>query len=200
LLVLGGSQGARALNEIVLRALARVKPWPENWRVVHQTGTQDSERVSAAYRQFGIPATVLPFFSDIGSVYSQATLVISRAGGTTLSELAVHSLPSVLIPYPGSVRNHQTLNALEFERAGAAVHIPQDSNLEIPMHRLCEILLSLMGDSTASLLKRQPTFPFPRFNASQAVAELILNYCSSPHPTRPADSLTDELIALSPPQ
>jgi UDP-N-acetylglucosamine--N-acetylmuramyl-(pentapeptide) pyrophosphoryl-undecaprenol N-acetylglucosamine transferase len=147
LLILGGSQGAKALNEVVVKAFARLKPLLADWRIVHQTGRETLDGVVSAYRDLGIQATVVPFLEDIGLIYAQTGLAISRAGGTTLAELAVHAIPSVLIPYPNSVRDHQAHNARQCEESGGAAAIPQSADLELTARRLCECLPALLNRS-----------------------------------------------------
>jgi UDP-N-acetylglucosamine--N-acetylmuramyl-(pentapeptide) pyrophosphoryl-undecaprenol N-acetylglucosamine transferase len=125
LLVLGGSQGARRLNDLLLHLAASQRELLLGWRVRHQTGAADVMRVMAGYRDCGLDAEVQPFFDDMADVYRGAGLVVCRAGGTTLAELACAGLPAVLIPYPRAVADHQTHNARVFVRGGAAVLLPE---------------------------------------------------------------------------
>lgn len=125
LLVLGGSQGSTAVNDALLEAAEMLRETLHRWRIVHQTGPRDVERVRAAYARLGLRHDVQPFFADLPARYATADLAVSRAGATTLAELACASLPAVLIPYPRSVRNHQQRNAEAFARAGAAVIVEQ---------------------------------------------------------------------------
>src|SRR5690606_38677729 len=96
LLVLGGSQGARAVNDMLLEFAARHAESLRGWRIVHQTGAQDEARVRAAYATSQFESRVAKFFDDPAQLYLDADLVVSRAGGTTLSELACAGLPAVL--------------------------------------------------------------------------------------------------------
>ena len=117
--VLGGSQGARKLNETVPRALAELAV-PVN--VTHQTGEAHTEGVRETYRRLGIPAEVFGFTDDISRVYEKTDLVICRAGSGTLSEVTAFGIPSVLIPLASSTHDHQLKNARILEsRAAAAV-------------------------------------------------------------------------------
>jgi UDP-N-acetylglucosamine--N-acetylmuramyl-(pentapeptide) pyrophosphoryl-undecaprenol N-acetylglucosamine transferase len=118
LLVFGGSQGARQLNENVPEALARL---PENSvEVFHQTGESDRESVSARYQQLGIPAEVVAFEIDMPKRYRWADLAICRAGALTVAELALAGMPALLVPYPFAADDHQAANARALQEAGAA--------------------------------------------------------------------------------
>lgn len=119
--VVGGSQGAKVLNEIVPKALAGLK----NIEVKHQTGSAMRAEVEAAYRTGGVKAEVYEFIADMKAVYNWADLAVCRAGAMTVSELAVMGLPSVLIPLPGAIDDHQAANARYLAEAGAGIILPQ---------------------------------------------------------------------------
>jgi len=125
LLVLGGSQGAKVLNEIVPQAIGMI---PESRRpeVRHQAGRQTCDIARAAYEAAGLPVRPEPFIQDIAEAYGWADLVVCRAGALTVSELAAAGVGAVLVPFPAAVDDHQTRNAEFLVRAGAAVMIPQD--------------------------------------------------------------------------
>lgn len=120
-LILGGSQGAHAIN------LAMVATAPELVRrcpaleIVHQTGTRDLEMVRDAYRVAGLAARAESFIDGIANEMTQATVVVSRAGATTLAELAALGVPAVLVPFPAAADDHQRKNALVLAERGAAV-------------------------------------------------------------------------------
>jgi UDP-N-acetylglucosamine--N-acetylmuramyl-(pentapeptide) pyrophosphoryl-undecaprenol N-acetylglucosamine transferase len=126
-LVLGGSQGARKLNEIVPEALARAGVARSGLTVVHQTGAAMVDPVTARYRELGVPAEVIPFIDDMARAYIRASLVIARAGATTLAELCTIGRPSILVPFPFAAQDHQTKNARALERAGAALTLPESA-------------------------------------------------------------------------
>ncbi len=123
-LVLGGSQGARALNETVPQALALLAPAsrPEVW---HQAGEATLAVAREAYAAAGIRARIEPFITDMASAYGWADVVICRAGALTIAELAAAGLGALLVPFPGAVDDHQTRNAAHFVAAGAGVLLPQ---------------------------------------------------------------------------
>ena len=125
-LVLGGSQGARTLNEVVPRALAAAR---SPVRVVHQCGRGNDDAVRARYAelQAGGRATVVPFIDDMPAALEQSDLVISRAGASAVSEICAVGRPSLLVPYPYAAAQHQLHNARAVERAGAGVCLPNDA-------------------------------------------------------------------------
>lgn len=124
LLVLGGSRGARAINDVVPEALALVSG-EQQPRVHHQCGEDHIDATRQAYARAGVEADVAPFIEDMAQAYAWADLVICRAGALTLAELACVGVGSVLVPFPHAVDDHQTANARYLSDAGAALLIPQ---------------------------------------------------------------------------
>ncbi|MBW0158799.1 UDP-N-acetylglucosamine--N-acetylmuramyl-(pentapeptide) pyrophosphoryl-undecaprenol N-acetylglucosamine transferase [Sedimentimonas flavescens] len=129
-LVIGGSQGARILSDVVPVALANL---PEalrtRLRIAHQAREEDMERVIAAYAAAGINAEVQPFFNDVPRRLSECQLVISRSGASSVADISVIGRPSILIPFAAATGDHQTANARGLVEAGAAIMIPE-SKLE----------------------------------------------------------------------
>jgi UDP-N-acetylglucosamine--N-acetylmuramyl-(pentapeptide) pyrophosphoryl-undecaprenol N-acetylglucosamine transferase len=125
LLVLGGSGGAQTLNEQAPRALYKAGAALHDWQVVHQAGQRDLARTGDLYRKLGIDATVLPFIENMPLTLRTSHLAISRAGGTTLAELAASGVPAILLPYPKATDNHQRKNADLFAQAGACKILDQ---------------------------------------------------------------------------
>ena len=119
-LVFGGSQGSRRINQVTAAALAALGEDAKRMAFDHQTGPTDLETVRAAYAARGLRAEVAPFFDDMPVRYAAADLVICRAGATTVAELAAVGKASILIPFPYAADDHQTANARVLERAGAA--------------------------------------------------------------------------------
>ncbi len=124
LLVIGGSQGAQALNQAVPAALAQL-PAAERPAVWHQAGEATLAVARAAYAQAGIKAKIEPFIDDMAAAYAWADLVVARSGALTVAELAAAGLGAILVPYPAAVDDHQTRNGEYLANAGAAVLIPQ---------------------------------------------------------------------------
>jgi len=125
-LVVGGSQGAHAINCAVAEALNRLKE-PARMSFIHQTGPEDAAWVAGIYERSGIEARVGPFFEDMASAYSSADLVICRAGATTVAELTALGKPAIFIPFPFAANNHQELNARYVaDRGGGEVILEKD--------------------------------------------------------------------------
>jgi UDP-N-acetylglucosamine--N-acetylmuramyl-(pentapeptide) pyrophosphoryl-undecaprenol N-acetylglucosamine transferase len=127
LLVMGGSQGARQVNELMLRFAPQLRQAMPNLQFVHLTGNHDLESVRARYKALGIPALVHAFWGEMALALAAADVAVSRAGASSLAELAARQLPSILIPYPSAANNHQFHNARAFAQSGAASMLPQDS-------------------------------------------------------------------------
>jgi UDP-N-acetylglucosamine--N-acetylmuramyl-(pentapeptide) pyrophosphoryl-undecaprenol N-acetylglucosamine transferase len=147
LLILGGSLGARVLSDVVPAALTSL---PDALRsrisVTQQCRQEDIDRVHAAYAQSGIVAELAPFFSDVAARLLAAHLVIARAGASTIAELAVAGRPSILVPLPGAIDDHQTANARALADAGGAWIMPQPV---FTARTLAESLVALLNDPAA---------------------------------------------------
>lgn len=126
LVVIGGSQGARILSDVIPAALSAL---PEglrrHLRIAHQARPEDVGRVAAAYEAAGIPAEVAPFFEDIPRRFAEAQLVISRAGASSVADLTVIGRPSILVPLAAALRDEQTANARGLVEGEAAILIPE---------------------------------------------------------------------------
>jgi len=125
LLVFGGSQGARAINDAMIAALPQWAAMRGEVVIVHQTGEADHVRVRAAYQAAGVQAEVVPFLFEMPKTLRSADLVVSRAGAMTLAELTVCGKPAILIPLPHAIYQHQAHNARVLADAGGAVVLPQ---------------------------------------------------------------------------
>jgi UDP-N-acetylglucosamine--N-acetylmuramyl-(pentapeptide) pyrophosphoryl-undecaprenol N-acetylglucosamine transferase len=120
-LVLGGSLGAHGLNGRVLEALGFLQDLRDAIDFVHQSGLADVEQVRKGYQALGFQAEVVDFIEDMSAAYARASLVVCRAGATTVAELAICKKASVLVPFPGASDDHQAVNARALVAAGAAV-------------------------------------------------------------------------------
>jgi UDP-N-acetylglucosamine--N-acetylmuramyl-(pentapeptide) pyrophosphoryl-undecaprenol N-acetylglucosamine transferase len=126
LLVMGGSQGARILSDVVPEAVAGLSEGlRRNLRVSHQARAEDQDRVIAAYGDAGVDAEVQPFFRDVPRRMSEAQLVVSRAGASSIADIAAIGRPAILVPYAAATADHQTANARGLVEAGGAILIPQ---------------------------------------------------------------------------
>ena len=129
ILVMGGSQGAKAINKAVLSALKELKKGGFLPFVIHQTGSQELKEITAEYCTNGIDGEVTAFIDNMAAAYARADLVICRAGATTIAELAALGKPSILVPYPYATRKHQDVNARALAAYGGAdIIIQRDLN------------------------------------------------------------------------
>ncbi len=177
LLILGGSQGSRSVNRLVLEALSDEHCVPSDWQIVHQTGQSQVEEVSAEYARHGRTATVLSFLPDLPQQLKVATVVISRAGAGTLQELACAGLPSILIPFSKSANDHQRLNAMCFQAAdSAALVLETDDDAGT---QLREVLNTLVAQPELRQRYSTNIRTFARPEAASKSAEIIRNLAVS---------------------
>ncbi|HVZ71779.1 MAG TPA: undecaprenyldiphospho-muramoylpentapeptide beta-N-acetylglucosaminyltransferase [Polyangia bacterium] len=165
ILVLGGSQGSHAVNELLSTTIQVLKARDVLPPVVHQTGPAEEVRMNLYYEALGLSdkVTVRAFIDDMPAALADAALVVARAGALTLAELAIMGRPAILVPLPTATDDHQTRNALEFAHAGAAVVVPQ---YETAATQLADIIVALfnepgrlenMGEAMRSLAKPAAT-------------------------------------------
>lgn len=177
ILVLGGSQGAHAVNEMWLECVEQLKEPFTSLQILHQTGESDCDWVRKSYKRLGMSAIAEPFFEFLPTLYRQADLVISRAGATTLAELACAGIPAVLIPYPGSMGDHQLKNAEYFALAGGCriVHQPKPEETST----LTKVVASVMSEPldvmrSAMLSKAKPDAAQKVSDEIEAVVEKLV--------------------------
>ena len=170
LLVLGGSQGARALNRLVPAALALL-PVEERPEVVHQCGEKLLAEARQAYESAGVHARVVAFIEDMSEAYGWADLAVCRAGALTLAELTGAGLGALLVPFPNAVDDHQTANARWLSEAGAAELLPE-STLTIEL--LGQRLRSLGTDRPRLLEMAISARGLARTDAAEAVANACI--------------------------
>lgn len=169
ILVIGGSLGAAALNDVLPRALA-LMPAAQRPRVRHQAGEKMLTALIDAYAQAGVDGELCAFIDDMAAAYGEADLVICRAGALTVAELAAAGVASVLVPYPHAVDDHQTMNARFLSEQGAAWLLPQ---AELEPERLAAML---MGLNREQLLQRAER---ARALARPEAAEALANLCAA---------------------
>ena len=171
LLVLGGSLGARVLAEVVPGALIALPPALRALlSVVQQCRAEDLERVRTAYAGAGIDAELAPFFADVAARLAAAHLVISRAGASSVAELAVAGRPAILVPLPGAIDDHQSANANALVRAGGAEAIAQPGFT--PAH-LAERLAGWLGDPARLAAAAAAAGGIARADAAARLADLV---------------------------
>ncbi|MDO8301431.1 undecaprenyldiphospho-muramoylpentapeptide beta-N-acetylglucosaminyltransferase [Lacisediminimonas sp.] len=167
LLVIGGSLGAKVLNETLPRALALL-PAGQRPVVVHQSGKQHIDALTAAYRDCGVAAEVVDFIDDMPRRYGDADLVICRAGAITISELTAAGVASVLVPLVASTTSHQRDNAQWMAAQQAAIHLPQT---QFNPEHLATLLREMSRDTCRQLA--QAAWEQGRRGASEAIAEVL---------------------------
>ena len=169
ILVVGGSQGARGLNDLILSALPLLAK--KNWQWLHLTGANDLEKVKAAYAVLNLKAVVKPFLAEMELALGAATACVSRSGASSLAEMAAMRLPSALVPLPTSADNHQFFNALAFEKTGAAVLLDQKNSSP---EKVTEVLAQLVGDEAARSKMQAALTQWHAPNAAADIAEAVL--------------------------
>ena len=173
LLVMGGSQGARGINQALIAALPKLAT--RSLQIIHLSGAADEALLRDSYAKAGIPSFVAAFHHHMEQAYSAADFAIARSGAASLTELSHFALPGILIPYPFAAEDHQTLNANIFERAGAATLLKErETSGENLAEKLLWFLddparLSDMSARSASLAPKQ---------AAERVADVILAFAA----------------------
>lgn len=172
-LILGGSQGARGVNGIVCGMLPRAREaLPPGTRFRHICGRGAREAVAAAYAAAGITAEVREFVDEIGDWYASADVAVSRAGGTTLAELAAFGLPAVLVPLPFAAEDHQRVNARVFSRAGAALVVEEGKEAS---ERCLDAVAGVLKDGAAAHRMREAARGLDRPGAAEEIAAALLD-------------------------
>jgi UDP-N-acetylglucosamine--N-acetylmuramyl-(pentapeptide) pyrophosphoryl-undecaprenol N-acetylglucosamine transferase len=167
LLVVGGSLGAKVLNDAVPAALALI---PEGLRpvVTHQSGKKNIDALRAAYAQAGVQANVVDFIDDMAAEYANADLVLCRAGAITVSELTAAGVASVLVPFVASTTSHQRDNAIWMDKQKAAVHLPQG---ELNPQRLAQLLQTTSRDHCLAMAEAAQAVG--KRDANKAIAAVL---------------------------
>jgi UDP-N-acetylglucosamine--N-acetylmuramyl-(pentapeptide) pyrophosphoryl-undecaprenol N-acetylglucosamine transferase len=171
LLVMGGSQGARILSEVIPPAIANLPMGlVRNIRVSHQARDEDAQRVAEFYAENGINADVQPFFHDVPRRMSEAQLVISRAGASSVADLSVIGRPSILIPFAAATGDHQTANARGLVNAGAAIMVPE--NMANP-ESLTEQIEMVLSNPRGAQQMAQAALSVGKPDAAQELAQMV---------------------------
>jgi UDP-N-acetylglucosamine--N-acetylmuramyl-(pentapeptide) pyrophosphoryl-undecaprenol N-acetylglucosamine transferase len=168
LLVLGGSQGAQALNTIVPEALALMSG-PARPHVVHQAGRANEQAVRRHYRERGLAAEVTAFVEDMAGCYAQADVILCRAGASTIAEVSAAGIASVLVPYPHATDDHQSANARFLAECGAALVMPQR---DLTARGLADVLSGLTRERALAMAQAARAAGKPE--AARAVAEICM--------------------------
>jgi UDP-N-acetylglucosamine--N-acetylmuramyl-(pentapeptide) pyrophosphoryl-undecaprenol N-acetylglucosamine transferase len=168
LLVVGGSLGAAALNDVVPKALALL-PAGVRPSLTHQSGAKHVEELRANYTRAGVEANAVAFIDDMAQAYANADLVVCRAGATTVAELAAAGVAAVLVPFPFAVDDHQTTNARYLSDGGAGVLIQQR---DLTPERLAELLRGMSRERLLDMATKARALGKP--DATRVVAEACM--------------------------
>jgi len=171
ILVIGGSQGARTLSDVVPPAIAGLPlDMVHNLRVSHQARDEDQMRVATYYSENGLDADVQPFFHDLPARMSEAQLVISRSGASSVADIAVIGRPSILIPYPFATGDHQMANAQALVDAGAAIRIPES---QLTIEGLTGTIHDILSNEQGAIKMGQAALGVSKPDAAEHLATLV---------------------------
>jgi UDP-N-acetylglucosamine--N-acetylmuramyl-(pentapeptide) pyrophosphoryl-undecaprenol N-acetylglucosamine transferase len=173
LLVFGGSQGARAINQAITtpESLAGLREKVPGIHIIHQTGQHDYDQVLAAYQQSGISGEVHKFIDDMPGTFARADLLVCRSGASTVAEITAAGKPAIFVPFPAAADDHQNVNARALERVGAAVVVEQ-SNLDAAY--LVDTVAAVIGDARRlqSMSAAAKSLAHPK--AVEEIAEMVV--------------------------
>jgi UDP-N-acetylglucosamine--N-acetylmuramyl-(pentapeptide) pyrophosphoryl-undecaprenol N-acetylglucosamine transferase len=169
-LIMGGSKGAKDLNDIGAKALCMSQLKGHPFLVIHLTGERQVEEVRGMYATSGVDAEVHAFTHDMASAYGKADFAVCRAGAATCAELCLFGMPSLLVPYPFAAKDHQMANARAMERAGAADVVPQR---DLTISWLASYLVSCSQSADRLQRMRQSARGRATPNAAEALADLV---------------------------
>jgi UDP-N-acetylglucosamine--N-acetylmuramyl-(pentapeptide) pyrophosphoryl-undecaprenol N-acetylglucosamine transferase len=178
-LVLGGSQGAHGINELVLNSLALLARSGPTWQWLHLAGPSDVAVLEQAYQNAGLTARVYPFLAQMDLAMGAATAAISRAGASSLAELAAVRLPSVLVPFPAATDNHQFYNASAFAESGAARLLEQRA---AKPEDFAGIFVELMCNQESRRTLQQALAAWYKPQAAEQIAQAMLERLRSGSP------------------
>lgn len=180
ILVMGGSQGATGINELFLQALPYITAAAPELQVLHLTGLKHFEEVRAVYRSMdSVRAVVRPFLTEMEMALSAATLSLSRAGASSLAELARLRVPAILVPYPAAADNHQYYNARAFGDTGAALLMEQRG---LNPEQLARALLRLLQNEEERRAMQTALEPWHAPHAAELIADKMLALVKLIHP------------------
>jgi len=152
LLIMGGSQGAQAINKVMLQSIPKLQTLVPGLQIIHLTGKHGYQEAKEVYSSTGTSSFVSEFYNDIGAAYKLSDLVISRSGANTIAEITAVGIPAILIPYPHATDDHQYWNAYELSSAGGAMIIKQE---ELEPERVTKIVSDLlMNDERLDNMKK----------------------------------------------
>jgi UDP-N-acetylglucosamine--N-acetylmuramyl-(pentapeptide) pyrophosphoryl-undecaprenol N-acetylglucosamine transferase len=171
LLVFGGSQGARAINQAVVKALPLLKEKLPSLRIVHQTGPKDLDSVLSGYASAEFAADVKPFIDDMPAAFAETDLVVCRSGASTVAEITAAGKPAIFIPFPRAADDHQTKNAEAIANAGGAVLMPES---QLTPEKLAATVVELFADRKRLAVMASRAGAMSHTDAAGRVAEIAV--------------------------
>jgi UDP-N-acetylglucosamine--N-acetylmuramyl-(pentapeptide) pyrophosphoryl-undecaprenol N-acetylglucosamine transferase len=172
LLVFGGSQGAHAINQAMTGALGALRDRIPGITVLHQTGERDYDATIAAYANRNVSAEVFKFMDNMPAMFARADLIVSRAGASTVAEIAAAGKPSVFVPFPKAADDHQRRNAEAMQNAGAAVMLEER---DLTPARLADAIVGLLSDPVKLKAMSAAARSMAHPNATREIAELAVS-------------------------
>jgi len=171
LLVFGGSQGARAINNAIVAALPTLKEKLPQLKIVHQTGKKELEAMQQAYASTGVAADVKPFIDDMPRAFAEADLIVCRSGASTVAEVAAAGKTAIFIPLPTAADDHQTKNAEALAKAEAGILMPQS---QMTPEKLATTIIDLFGDRAKLKAMSENARRMSHADAAAKVAEIAV--------------------------
>jgi UDP-N-acetylglucosamine--N-acetylmuramyl-(pentapeptide) pyrophosphoryl-undecaprenol N-acetylglucosamine transferase len=189
LLVFGGSQGARAINQAMTttESLAGLRAKIPGIQIIHQTGQRDYDSVLAAYQPSGISSEVHKFIDDMPGTFGRADLLVCRSGASTVAEIAAAGKPAIFVPFPAAADDHQNVNARALEREGAAV-VVEESKLDAAY--LVDTIAALIGDVARLRSMSQAAKSLAHPKAVEEIAEMVKKLANPEGDREPQRSLS----------
>jgi len=169
MLVFGGSQGAKAINEAVVAALPILQEKLPALKIIHQTGPKELEGVRAGYAKAGVAAEVSAFIDDMPSAFAHADLIVCRSGASTVAEITAAAKPAIFVPFPRAADDHQTKNAQAVANANAAILMPQS---ELTPERLAVEIVRLFSDGRLMAEMSSNAHKLAHENAASQIAAI----------------------------
>lgn len=169
MLIFGGSQGARAINEAVVAALPVLRQKLPELKIIHQTGSKELLGVQAGYEKAGVVAEVSAFIDDMPAAFARADLIVCRSGASTVAEITAAGKPAIFVPFPRAADDHQTKNAQALAKANAAVLMSQS---ELTPEKLGETIVRLFADRRQLAQMSQSARRLSHADAAGHIAEI----------------------------
>ncbi len=178
ILMLGGSQGARILSDVVPAAIAALpSDLRQNIRISHQARPEDVGRVEVAYAQVGVSADVQTFFTDVPDRLAEAQLLIARSGASTVADVSVIGRPAIFVPLAQAIRDEQTANARALVEANAAVLMPES---QLSPQVLADTIERILGNPEAALMMSQSALACGKPDATNRLVDLVEELADGP--------------------